>query len=101
MADDDIAREIRELRKSIDTLNNQRFMRMHATWWRFIFTSFIRGLFVGLGSVIGATVLLYFFIQFLSNIDFIPIVGEWAREIVDIIGQNGNGTPSRFRGGEY
>lgn len=91
MNEDEIAREIRELRKAIDKLNDQKFMRMHSSWMRFIWTSIVRGLFVGLGSVIGATLLLYFVIQFLSNIDFIPIVGEWAREIVDII----NGNPVR------
>ncbi len=99
MAEEDLEREIKELREAIQALNDQKFMRMHSTWWRFMLTNIFRGLFVGLGSVIGATVLLYFFIQFLSNIDFIPIVGEWAREIVDII--NGNGTPSRFRGGDF
>ncbi len=94
MDENEIANEIRELRKAIDTLNNQKFMRMHSSWMRFIWTSLVRGLFVGLGSVIGATLLLYFVIQFLSNIDFIPIVGSWAKEIVEII--NGNGPLNRF-----
>jgi len=35
--------------------------------------------------VIGATFLVYLLVYSLSNIDFIPIVGEWAKEIADMI----------------
>jgi hypothetical protein len=41
----------------------------------------LRGLAFGLGSVIGATVLVSLLIFLLSNINFIPIIGEWANEI--------------------
>ncbi len=88
----DIERELVELRAAMDKLNNQKFFRMHSNWFRFMWMSLVRGLFVGLGSVIGATLLLYFLVEFLSNIDFIPIIGEWGKEIVEII--NGNGTYS-------
>ncbi len=91
---DELQREIIELRHAIEALSRQKFFKMHSSWGRFIMTSLVRGLFVGLGSVIGATLLLYFVIQFLSNIDFIPIIGEWAKEIVNII--NGNGSRNRF-----
>jgi len=48
-----------------------------------------RGLAFGLGSVIGATILVYLVVASLSKIDFIPIIGEWAKEIADVIRQNG------------
>ncbi len=94
MSEEDLARQVEELRKAIEDLNNQKFMRMHSSWGRFAWTNVIRGIFVGFGSVIGATLFLYFFIQFLSNIDFIPIIGNWAIELVDIINR---GSPVNLR----
>lgn len=86
--DDQLGQKIDGLRESIETLNSSGFVRMHSSWIRFIWANFVRGVFVGLGTVIGATVLLYVIVQFLSNIDFIPVIGEWAIRLVDII--NGN-----------
>ncbi len=85
MDEEKLAQELAELKEAIAKLNDQRFFKMYSNWTNVIVTSLVRGLFVGLGSVIGATLLLYFVIQFLSNIDFIPIVGEWAKRIVEII----------------
>jgi len=72
-------------------LNTHRFVRIHNSAWRLVQFQFIRGLAFGLGSVIGATFLVYLLVYSLSNIDFVPIVGEWAKEIADMIRQNSNG----------
>jgi hypothetical protein len=45
----------------------------------------VRGLAFGLGSVLGATVLVALFISMLGELDFIPILGEWAQQILDIL----------------
>jgi len=42
---------------------------------------FARGLAFGLGSVLGATVLVSIAVYILSGIDFLPIIGDWASEI--------------------
>jgi uncharacterized protein DUF5665 len=47
----------------------------------------LRGIAFGLGSVLGATIVVSVVIYFLASIDFIPIIGEWAREIADMIRQ--------------
>ena len=51
---------------------------------------FIRGLAFGLGSVLGATVLVSILVYFLAQIDFIPIIGEWAQEILIAIKPEGS-----------
>ncbi len=81
--------DLRALQVELHRLNTHRFVRIHNSMWRLITFQFIRGLAFGLGSVIGATILVYLLVSLLSNIDFIPIIGEWAKEIVDMITQNG------------
>ena len=73
--------EITALRLEVARLNNHRFVRIHNSVPRLLLFQFFRGLAFGLGTVIGATILVGLVSLFLSNIDFIPIVGEWAAEI--------------------
>jgi len=85
----DLQSDLRALQAELHRLNTHRFVRIHNSMWRLITFQFIRGLAFGLGSVIGATILVYVVVYSLSTIDFIPIVGEWAKEIADMIKQNG------------
>ena len=62
-------------------LNAHRFIRLHNSLPRLVAFNFLRGLAFGLGTVIGATILVSFLALVLSRIDFIPIIGEWAAEI--------------------
>ncbi len=66
-------------------MNSHRFIRMHNSLSKLIWFNFMRGLAFGLGSVIGATVLVSVLVYFLRGIDFIPIIGDWATEVLSII----------------
>lgn len=79
--DPEITHEIKALREEVALLNSHRFVRTHNSLPRLIAFQFIRGLAFGLGTVIGATLLVWILSLFLTNIDFIPIIGEWAAEI--------------------
>ncbi len=46
-------------------------------WKRYIFLNFVRGLFVGLGSVVGATILVALALWLLSAFGGLPFIGEW------------------------
>ena len=81
MADDSIKAELSAVQKELVALNAHRFVRVHNSWGRLIGFQFVRGLAFGLGTVVGATILVSVLALFLSNIDFIPIVGDWASEI--------------------
>lgn len=87
----DLHADLKALKEEMQLLNRHRFVRIHNSIWRLMSFQFVRGLAFGLGSVIGATILVSFLAYFLSNIDFIPIIGEWAKEIVHMISQNGGG----------
>ena len=75
--------ELAALREELVRLNSHRFIRMHNSLPRLLAFNFARGLAFGLGTVIGATILVSFLGLFLAKIDFIPIVGDWARQIAE------------------
>ena len=80
---DDLTREVRALRKELRVLNSHRFVRIHNNLPRLLAFNFARGLAVGLGTVLGATVLLSLVVWSLSQIEFLPIIGEWAAQIAE------------------
>ncbi len=89
---DDLAAEVRALRAEVRQLNSHRFVRIHNNLPRLLAFNFARGLAVGLGTLLGATVLLSLIVWALSQIEFLPIIGEWASQIAEEMqeaGENG------------
>ncbi|MEM9496656.1 MAG: DUF5665 domain-containing protein [Pseudomonadota bacterium] len=81
----DLAEEIRALNREVAQLNSLSFIRIHNSVPRLLAYSFARGLAVGLGTVLGASLLLSILIWSLSQIEFVPIIGEYVTEIIDQI----------------
>ncbi len=80
---EDIAAELEALRAEVARLNKSKAIRLHSSWARIMFFNLVRGMMVGLGTVIGATILLSIVIWSLSQIEFLPIIGDWATQIID------------------
>ena len=78
----DVRSELRALRGEIARLNTHRYIKMHNSLPRLVFFNFVRGLAFGLGTVLGASVLLSLLAWSLAQIEFLPIIGEWAAEVV-------------------
>ncbi len=85
MSDENWQDELKSLRAEVARLNSHRFIRMHNSTTRLVWFNFLRGLAFGLGSVIGATVLVSILVFFLKEINFIPIIGDWAAQVLEII----------------
>ncbi|WP_147126206.1 DUF5665 domain-containing protein [Shimia ponticola] len=78
MQDNDSTAElVRELRQ----LNDHYLLRSNRSRFQAMGSQFLRGLSFGLGSVMGATILVSILAYSLSKIDFIPIIGDYASEI--------------------
>ena len=73
---------LQRLESAITELKNQHFFHIYNSIWRLIGVSFIQGLASGLGWIIGATLLVSLLTFFLSQIEFIPIIGEWVSRII-------------------
>ncbi|MDT8328522.1 MAG: DUF5665 domain-containing protein [Roseovarius sp.] len=78
---EDLTKEVHALRVELRRLNSHRFIRVHNSIPRMLVFNFARGLAVGLGTVLGASALLSLLIWALSQIEFLPIIGEWAAQI--------------------
>ena len=76
---------IKRLEQAITDLREHKFFQMNNSVWSLIYFSLIRGLASGLGWVIGATILVYLLTVVLSQIEFIPILGEWAASLIEQI----------------
>ncbi|MDX5402943.1 MAG: DUF5665 domain-containing protein [Rhodobacterales bacterium] len=76
---------IRALTKELERLNAHRFVKVHNSIYRLIGFQFARGLAFGLGSVLGASILVSLLAWWLAQIEFLPIVGEWATRLVQEI----------------
>lgn len=73
---------LEKLTKEVETLNQHRFIRVQNSFWRMMLYQLSRGLAFGLGSVLGATIVVSIVAWFISQIEFIPLIGEWASEIL-------------------
>jgi hypothetical protein len=83
-ADDDrpgLDAEVRALREELAHLRRHRMFVLYQSVPRVLFFRFLSGMAVGLGTVIGATVLLSLIVWALSQIEFVPIIGEWAVQV--------------------
>lgn len=81
----ELSEEVASLRREVARLNRHRWLQVHNSVPRLIVFQLYRGLAFGLGTVLGATVVLSILIWSLSQIDFIPVIGDWAREILVIL----------------
>lgn len=83
--DTDIKPELVALRNQLEKLNSHKYIRVQNSLPRLLWNHFLRGLAMGLGTAVGATLLLSFLLILLAKIDFIPIIGDWAGQIADQI----------------
>ncbi|MCK0141556.1 DUF5665 domain-containing protein [Aliiroseovarius sp. F20344] len=83
--EEQLALEVRALRAEVERMNNHRFIRLHDSLYKLGLFQLYRGLAFGLGSVLGATILVSWLIYMLGSIDFIPVLGDWANQIIDEI----------------
>jgi len=89
-SDDDLRalrRDIARLTDEVALLNSHRFVRIHNKLWRLVAFQLLRGLALGLGTALGATALVSILVLVLSQFEFIPILGDWARALIQEIQQ--------------
>ncbi|QTN37325.1 DUF5665 domain-containing protein [Cognatishimia activa] len=73
---------LEKLTVEVEKLNQHRFIRIQNSVWRMMLFQLGRGLAFGLGSVLGATIVVSILAWFISQIEFIPLIGNWASEIL-------------------
>lgn len=79
--------EVRALREELTLLREHQMFVLYQSVPRVLLFRLATGMAVGLGTVIGATVLLSFLVWTLSQIELIPIIGQWATEIREVMSE--------------
>ncbi|MGB3407625.1 MAG: DUF5665 domain-containing protein [Jannaschia sp.] len=89
MDTNDLHHEISRLRVEVARLNDLRFIRVHNSVPRLILFQLYRGIAFGLGTALGATAVLSLVVWSLAQINFIPVIGDWATQILETIQPSG------------
>ena len=77
--------EIKKLSETIKSLNNNNIFKIYNSIKKILFISFLKGLASGLGWIIGATILVSLLTYILSQIEFIPILGDIVSQLIQEI----------------
>ena len=75
----------KRLADALEELKDHNFMKIHESSIKFIYYNLLRGLAIGLGSVVGATLLVSILVAILAQIEFIPILDNYAHQVIEII----------------
>ena len=77
--------EIKKLSEAIKSLNNNNIFKIYNSTKKILYISFLKGLASGLGWIIGATILVSLLTYILSQIEFIPILGDIVSQLIEEI----------------
>ena len=77
--------EIKKLSEAIKSLNNNNIFKIYNSTKKILIISFLKGLASGLGWIIGATILVSLLTYILSQIEFIPILGDIVSQLIEEI----------------
>jgi hypothetical protein len=84
-ADQTLTKELAALRTEVARLNRHKIVTMHDRPLKILGFQLLRGIAMGFGTVVGATIVVSIAAFLLAQIDFIPIIGEWASQIASQI----------------
>lgn len=74
--------DTRRLADALEALSAHRFVRIHNSTFALMWYQFLRGLAFGLGTVLGASVLVSVLVLVLSQVEFVPILGDFATRLI-------------------
>ena len=77
--------DLKKLSEAITSLNNNNIFKIYNSTMKILLISFLRGLASGLGWIIGATILVSLLTYILSQIEFIPILGDIVSQLIQEI----------------
>lgn len=87
-----ITKDAKDLAKEIKKLKQLEFFQVFKHPWKFMWFSLLKGMMVGLGSVLGASVLVGFLVYLIGQISFVPILGDFVEDIITQINLNNRAT---------
>lgn len=78
----EMLRALHGIEQHLQALREHPFIAVYGSTPRMLLLQFLKGAAFGLGSVLGAGLILSFVVYLLSQIQFVPILGELIKEIL-------------------
>ncbi|MFA6992411.1 MAG: DUF5665 domain-containing protein [Candidatus Gracilibacteria bacterium] len=78
----ELIKEVKTLSEEVRKLKHLEFVQILKRPWKFTLLSLVKGLMIGFGSVLGATLLVAIFIYVLSKIQLVPVVGDFVESVL-------------------
>lgn len=79
----ELAKEINLLSKEIARMKDMEVIQIFKNKWKFLGLSLLKGIMIGFGSVLGATLFIYIFISLLAQLSVVPVIGDFVQNIID------------------
>lgn len=76
---------LNRLAEALNQLSQHRFVKIHDSTLRLVWFQFLRGLAFGFGTVVGASLMVSVAVYVLSQVEFIPLIGGYATQIIQEI----------------
>jgi hypothetical protein len=80
-----IIAQTEKVNKQLTYFHKHKLFKVYNSIPQLLWFNLLKGVAFGLGSVLGATVVLSALIYLLSQIEFVPFIGEWVSEILEIV----------------
>jgi hypothetical protein len=80
-----IIAQTEKVNKQLTYFHKHKLFKVYNSIPPLLWFNLLKGVAFGLGSVLGATVVLSALVYLLSQIEFIPFIGEWVSEILEIV----------------
>ncbi|MDU0113624.1 DUF5665 domain-containing protein [Psychrosphaera aquimarina] len=82
---DELLAESKSISLQLQQLNEHKLIKAYNSIPQLLWFHLLKGVAFGLGSVLGATVVLSALVYVLAQFEFIPYIGEWVSAIIDVV----------------
>lgn len=80
-----LLQESKSISLQLQQLNDHKLIKVYNSIPQLLWFHLLKGAAFGLGSVLGATVVLSALVYLLAQIEFIPFIGEWVSAILEVV----------------
>ncbi|MDP2643253.1 MAG: DUF5665 domain-containing protein [Candidatus Peregrinibacteria bacterium] len=81
-AEKNLIKAVNEMTEQVERLREMELLQVLKHPWKLVWYSLLKGLMIGFGSVIGATVLITIFVYLLAELSTIPVLGDFLDNIL-------------------
>ena len=80
-----IIAQTEKVNEQLTYFHKHKLFKVYNSIPQLLWFNLLKGVAFGLGSVLGATVVLSALVYLLSQIEFIPFIGEWVSAILEVV----------------